>query len=206
MTARRLKSFTLIAAIVLSGLTLLVWTGEWYSLTLRESATGRPVLSVAGDVAAPALIALALASLALVAALAIAGPFFRVVLGVLQVAIGFTVGLSSALAEANPVGASAAAISAVTGVAGSKPLASIVTSVSQTAYPVMAIAVGILTMALGVFVLVTARRWPVSSARYRQPVVLENADLDSPQRTHDIADDAVSDWDSLSGGSDPTAR
>ena len=195
---------------MLSALTLVVWTGEWFSITLRESATGHPVLSVTGDVAAPALIALALASLALVAALAISGPFFRVVLGVLQVVIGFTVAFSAVLAVSNPVRASESAVSAATGVGGSKSIAALVTAVTPTAYPVIAIIVGILTMVLGVFVLVTGRRWPGSSGRYRQPVVLEvpeavhAAEAGSPPE--DAAAHAVSDWDTLSGGSDPTSR
>ena len=210
MAPRRLKSVTLLAAILLSGLTLLAWTGEWFSLTLKESATGHPVLGVTGDVAAPALIALALASLALGAALAISGPVFRVVLGVLQVVIGFTVALSAVLAVSNPVRASEAAVSAVTGVGGSKSIAALVTAVTQTAYPVITIVVGILTMALGVFVLATGRRWPGSSGRYRQPVVLEDAagsplTSDSPD-SEDAAAHAVSDWDTLSGGTDPTSR
>jgi hypothetical protein len=204
--SRRFKSLTLLAALVLSGLTLLVWTGQWYSLTLRESPTANPVLSITGDVAAPALIALALASIALVAALAIAGPFFRAVLGVLQVLIGFTVGLSAMLAQANPVKASEAAISAATGVGGAKSVAALVTSVSPTAYPVIAIVVGILTMALGVFVLVTGRRWPGSSGRYRQPVRLESTEASDAAVEGDSAATAVSDWDSLSGGGDPTSR
>lgn len=207
---RRLKSLTLLAAIVLSGLTLLTWTGQWYALTLRESATGHPVLSVSGDVAAPALVALALASLALVAALAIAGPFFRAVLGVLQVVIGFTVGLSAVIAQANPVRASEAAISAATGVGGTRSVAALVSSVSQTAYPVIAIVVGVLTMVLGVVVLATARRWPGSSSRYRQPVRLEPTEGDTAAGTEpleaDAAATAVSDWDTLSGGADPTSR
>lgn len=210
MSPRRLKNLTLLTAIVLGGLTLLVWNGEWFSLRLRESATGHPVLSVTGDVAAPALVALALASLALVAALAISGPFFRAVLGVLQVVIGFTVALSAVIAVSNPVRASEAAVSSVTGVGGSKSVAALVTAVSQTAYPVIAIVVGILTMALGVFVLVTGRRWPGSSGRYRQPVVLEPAevgsDSDDGPGAEDAAAHAVSDWDTLSGGSDPTSR
>lgn len=210
MLPRRLKTVSLLSAILLSGLTLLAWTGEWFSLTLRESATGQRTLSVTGEAAAPALVALALVSLALVAALAISGPFFRVVLGVLQVVIGFTVALSAVLAVLNPVRASEAAVSAVTGVGGSKSIAGLVTAVSQTAYPVIAIAVGALTMALGVFVLVTGRRWPGSTGRYRQPVVLEDppdvsgtGDDPAPE---DVATDAVSDWDTLSGGSDPTSR
>lgn len=189
---------------------LLAWTGEWFSLTLRESATGQAVLSVTGDVAAPALVALALASLALVAALALSGPFFRVVLGGLQVVIGFTVALSAALAMSNPVRASEAAVSAATGVGGSKSIAALVTSVSQTVFPLIAITVGILTVALGVFVLVTGRRWPGSSGRYRQPMVLEGPDAPGVGQAgsgpEDATADAISDWDTLSGGSDPTSR
>jgi len=210
MSPRRLRTVTLLAAIVLSGLMLLAWTGEWFSLTLRESATGHPVLSVTGDVAAPALVALALASLALVAALALSGPFFRVILGGLQAVIGFTVALSAVLAVSNPVRASEAAVSAVTGVGGSKSIAALVTSVSQTVFPGFTIVVGILTMALGVFVLVTGRRWPGSSGRYRQPVVLEDPDApsagDAGPGSEDAPADAISDWDTLSGGIDPTSR
>lgn len=204
--ARRLKSISLLTALVLSGLTLLVWTGQWYAVTLSESATGHPVLSVTGDIAAPALVALALASLALVAALAIAGSFFRAVLGILQVLIGFTVALSAVIAESNPVKASEAAISAATGVGGSKSVAALVVSVAPTAYPVIAIVAGVLTMALGVFVVVTGRRWPGSSSRYSQPVRLEAADTGSDTAGTDAGATAVSDWDTLSGGSDPTSR
>jgi uncharacterized membrane protein (TIGR02234 family) len=210
VSPRRLKTVTLLVAIVLSGLMLLAWTGEWFSLSLRESATGHPVLSVTGEVAAPALVALALASLALVAALALSGPFFRVVLGGLQVVIGFTVALSAALAVSNPVRASEAAVSAATGVGGSKSIAALVTSVSQTVFPLIAITVGILTVALGVFVLVTGRRWPGSSGRYRQPMVLEDPDAPGASQARsgpqDATADAISDWDTLSGGSDPTSR
>ncbi len=210
MSPRRLRTVTLLAAVVLSGLILLAWTGEWFSLTLRESATGHPVLSVTGDVAAPALVALALASLALVAALALSGPFFRVILGALQAVIGFTVAFSAVLAVSNPVRASEAAVSAVTGVGGSKSIAALVTSVSQTVFPGFTIVVGVLTLALGVFVLVTGRRWPASSGRYRQPMVLEDPDGPSAGNAGAGSEvgpaDAISDWDTLSGGIDPTSR
>ncbi|MDQ1596762.1 MAG: hypothetical protein QOI70_186, partial [Microbacteriaceae bacterium] len=166
---RGLKSRSLIAAIALSGLTLLAWTGQWYSLRLSEAADGKTVLAVSGSVAAPALVALALAGLALVAALAIAGRFFRPVLAVLEVLIGFTVAFSAILAQSNPVVASESAISAATGVAGRRSIGALVQSVSQTGYPVIAIIAGILTMSLGVAVLVTGRRWPSGSDRYRQP-------------------------------------
>ncbi|HEY0259838.1 MAG TPA: Trp biosynthesis-associated membrane protein [Lacisediminihabitans sp.] len=193
---RGLKNLSLIASILLSGLTLLGWTGQWYTLRLGGSEAGTSAISVGGDVAAPGLIALALAGLALVAALAIAGPFFRVVLGLLQALIGFTIGLSSILAIHDPVHASAALITSTTGVSGRLSIARLVVGVSQTAWPWFTLVVGALTIALGVVVLVTGRRWPGSSRRY-QPVRLEPADGEA---------NAVSDWDTLSGGSDPTSR
>ncbi|MCU1585883.1 MAG: hypothetical protein JWM49_2439 [Microbacteriaceae bacterium] len=204
-TGRALKSRSLIAAIALSGLTLLAWTGQWYSLRLSEAADGKTVLAVSGSVAAPALVALALAGLALVAALAIAGRFFRTVLGVLQVLIGFTVAFSAILAQSNPVVASASAISAATGVAGRRSIAALVQSVSPTGYPVVAIIAGILTMILGIAVLVTGRRWPSGSDRYRQPVRLATTDPSAPDAS-DAPGDPVTDWDRLSGGGDPTSR
>lgn len=226
---RRLKNYTLIAGLALSGLTLLTWTGQWYSLQLTRSEDGHPTLAITGDVAAPGLVALALAGLALVAALAIAGRFFRIVLGVLEALIGFTIALSAILAEADPISASEAAISAATGVGGKRSVADLVSSVSQTAYPVIAIVVGVALFFLGIAILVTGHRWPGSSNRYRQPVRLAPLDDDAfdsgdplePESTKrgqpadsaaadpeaaDPAADAVSDWDSLSGGADPTSR
>lgn len=194
---RRLKSYTLLASLLCSGLTLLTWTGQWYTIRVLATATGHPVLSITGDVAAPALIALSLAGLALVAALSIAGRVFRTVLGVLQVLIGVTVTFSAIIAVADPVKASASAISAATGVSGAKSIAALVVSVTGEPWPVLAIVAGVLTIAVGIFVIATAHRWPVSTDRYRQAVTLET---DDPSAT------AVTAWDTLSGGSDPTSR
>ena len=196
MGARGLKNISLLVAILLSGLTLLAWTSQWYTLRLGGSEAGHSVLTVTGEAAAPGLVALALAGLALVAALAIAGPVFRAVLGVLQVLIGFTVGLSSVVAIGDPVAASASVVTAATGVSGKASVAALVVSSSQTAWPWLATVIGLLTIALGIFVLVTSRRWPGSSRRY-QPVGFESAEPGS---------NPVSDWDTLSGGSDPTSR
>ena len=193
---RRLKSLSLLAGIAVSGLTLLAWTGQWFTLRLAASGAGHSTLTVTGDTAAPGLIALALAGLALVAALAIAGPVFRVVLGVLQAFIGFTVALSSILAIVDPVAASSTAVTAATGVSGKSSVAGLVTAVSQTAWPWVAAVVGVVTILLGIVVLASSRRWPGSSRRY-QPVRLEPAEPGA---------NSVSDWDTLSGGSDPTSR
>ncbi len=193
--ARGLKNLTLVLGIVLSGLVLLAWTGTWFTVTLRPAAT-TSTLSVTGDVAAPGLIGLALAGLALVAALAIAGRVFRVVLGVLEVLIGFTTVLSSILALGDPVGASSAAITKASGISGRHSVAGLVESVSVSAWPALGVVFGALLLLLGVFILVTGHRWPTGSRRY-QPVRLEEDGGDGSR---------VSDWDRLSGGGDPTSR
>lgn len=193
---RLLKNVSLLAGLLLSGLTLLAWTGEWYSVTLGGQDSATAPLDITGDVAAPALVALALAGLALVGALAIAGPFLRAVLGVLQALIGFTVGLSSFLAITNPISASSEQITKATGVSGIASIARLVSAVSATPWPWFALVVGGLTICLGGFVVISSRRWPSSSRRY-QPVRLDPADPGAS---------AVSDWDTLSGGSDPTSR
>lgn len=197
---RGLKNLALLATIVVSGLTLLTWTGQWFSLTIAADATGNStkttVLAVSGDVAAPGLIALALAGLALTAALAIAGPVLRYVLGVLQVILGVSIAVSSITAFSNPVASSESVVTTATGVSGAKSVAALVGSVSVTAWPYLAAVVGILTVLVGLFVLITGRRWPGSSRKYQAAGRTPTEPGVSP----------VSDWDSLSGGSDPTSR
>jgi len=190
MTPARLKLLLLVAGIIFSALALLSWTQPWFELTLVDSQE----LSVTGEVAAPALTALALTGLVLVGALAIAGPFFRVVLGSLQALLGFTVGFSAVLAILDPVEASGAAVTEATGVAGDL-LVNEVASYAGTVWPWFAIAAGALLILTGFAVVATARRWPGSGRKY-QAVRMAPADGSRS---------SVDDWDSLSGGNDPTS-
>ena len=189
MTPRRLKLILLLAGLALSGLVLLGWTQTWFLVTIVDG----PTLGVAGDVAAPALSTLALTCLVLTGALSIAGPFFRVVLGVLEALLGVTVVLSGALALAHPVSSSAAVVSDATGVAGAESIAALVASVSITAWPWVATVAGSLLVLLGVAVVATATRWPGSGRKYSA------VRLASTEKR-----DAVDDWDALSEGNDPT--
>ena len=191
MSPRRLKLTSILLGIVLSAAVMLAWTQLWFTADLE---TGQS-LEVAGDVAAPALTALALSGLALAAALALAGTVFRVILGGLQAAIGALVVTSAVMALADPVAASSRAITDATGVSGSESVAALVTSVVATAWPAVALAAGILMALLGVFTAVTARRWPASSRKY-QAVRMAPADGES----------SIGDWDALSDGRDPTSR
>ena len=51
MNGRRLKLGAILAGLVLSGLTLLAWTQQWFSIELIPDGS----VAVGGDVAAPAL-------------------------------------------------------------------------------------------------------------------------------------------------------
>jgi hypothetical protein len=81
---------------------------------------------------------------------------------------------------------------AITAVTGVTDVAGLVVSRSGTAWPVVAVAAGVLAVVLGLVVLRRTRRWTTGGRRFRAetPVV---------RRT-----DPISEWDALSRGSDPT--
>lgn len=190
MTGQRVKLAILLGGLIASGLVLVGWTQSWFALELSSG----PSLAVTGDVAAGGLAALALSGLALGAALAIAGPVFRVILGALEVAIGGLVTLSAALAITDPVRASLTAITAATGESGEESARQLVSEVTATPWPALALALGVVLALLGLLVVITSRRWPLSSRKY-QAVRLEPAESERS---------AVGDWDALSDGRDPT--
>jgi len=189
VSPRRLKLTLLLAGIALSGVIFLAWTQQWFSITLDDG----PVLEVDGDVGAPAVSTLALTGLVLIGALAIAGPFFRAVLGVLQALLGATIVLSGVLALMDPIASSSAVITEATAVAGKEAVAGMVASAAITAWPwISTISGGLLTL-VGIVVLMTGRLWPASSRKY------------AAVRTTAVGGgDPVEDWDSLSSGDDPT--
>jgi uncharacterized membrane protein (TIGR02234 family) len=189
---RRTKSRVILVSALLALAALISWTQVWFTVELVDGTA----LEVAGQVAAPALSALALTSLVLVGALSIAGPFFRLVFGILESLIGVAIVFSGILAVTDPVAASASAISTATGVAGENSVADLVDTVTQSPWPWVAIVSGVLIIAAGVVILIVGRTWPGSSRKY-QATRLEPAES---ERT------SVDDWDALSGGNDPTTR
>ena len=186
------KSIVILASAVLAIVALIASTQVWFGVTLVDGTT----LDVDGQVAAPALSALALTSLVLLGALSIAGRVFRVILGTLELLIAIGVMFSGITAAGNPVSVSAPAISTATGVAGSTSVAELVDTIDGGVWPWLVVVCGALMFIAGVVILVASRRWPLSSRKY-QAVRLEPADA---ERT------SVDDWDSLSGGNDPTTR
>ncbi|MET0989006.1 MAG: Trp biosynthesis-associated membrane protein [Glaciihabitans sp.] len=189
MDPRRLRLLTILAIPLVAALTLLSVTQQWWSVDV----TGK-TLEVLGTEASPSLSALALTSFALTAALAIAGPVFRLVLAALQVLTGVTVLLATFSSLGDPLTTSSSIISEATGVAGSESIAGLVDGVTVTGWPTLAIISGVLTLLLGVLLLFTVRKWPVATKKY-QAVRMEEP---GAPRT------SVGDWDALSDGADPT--
>jgi len=193
---RRLKSTLLLCGVAISAVTLLSWTQQWFVITLDD---GQTVL-VGGDIAAQGLSALALAGLALIGALSIAGRVFRVILGILQVFIGVTIAFSAFLALSDPVAVSATAISALTGVAGPQSVTALVTEISLSVWGWLALIAGILTIGHGLAISFSAHRWPDTSKKY-QSITRYQASAEKPA---DATTSAIDDWDALSKGDDPT--
>jgi hypothetical protein len=230
----RLKGVMILAVLLVSALVFLAWSQSWGTLTVTADGASDRALDVPGATAAPALAALGLAGLASAAALAIAGPVIRIVLGVLQVLLGASIVLSGTGPLIDPVSAGAPVVTAATGVAGTESIQAIARSESVTAWPAVAILLGAVLAGLGIVVAVTTRRWPVSGRRYQAVRFAtedgtqlgadelldlgaddENDDADASEspEADESPDEAavrrkaasVDNWDSLSRGTDPTA-
>jgi hypothetical protein len=181
VTPARVRLISMAAIVAGAGLAALSWSQPWY--TVDDVVVG-------GDVAGAAVLPLALASLTLLLALALAGPVFRVILGVLDALLGVCVVVVAVWSLSDPVRASQPALVEATGMQSEAPLT--LMPVTTTPWPAVGIVAGALMIATGLFIAVTARRWPVSGSRYAR------TRLETPEG------DAVHDWDALSDGDDPT--
>lgn len=189
MTPKRLRLISMAAIVAEAALVSLAWSQTWFLLRLSGAE-----LPVPGSVAGGALLPLALASLALVAALALAGPFFRVVLGVLDALLGVCVVAVTVWALSDPVRASLPVLIDSTGISGEGTLLGMVASAPATPWPILALALGIVMVLTGIAIAVTSRAWPTSGAKYTRT------------RAETTDGTAIENWDALSGGDDPTQK
>jgi uncharacterized membrane protein (TIGR02234 family) len=195
MTPGRIRLLCFALLVLEAAGLLLAWSQTWFTFgLLRENVV------VGGDVAAGALPPLALVSLALILALALAGMGFRIVLGALQALVGVGAVLSTAFALSQPVAVSAPAISQAIGVTGRRT-AEYVSTIQTSPWPAVAIAAGCLGALTGVIIAATARAWPVAGRRFSRTRTQAEGGA-----TPDVAGDPVREWDALSGGQDPTRR
>jgi len=206
MTAARLRGMLLGLTALLAALVFLAWSQPWFTLELTATSGDPEPLVVRGDVAASALAPLALTVLAIVAALALAGTVFRIVFGVLEAVLGACVIAVTAVSLGDPAGASAHAITEVTGISGADSVAELVASVSVTLWPAVAIAIGGLLLVAGALVAATASRWPVSGRRYTRTRTMQaDAGSNATRASDPEISDPIAEWDALSDGDDPTA-
>lgn len=207
MSTVRMKLPAIAATVVGAALAVLSWSQTWFLLELTDATAqgaGEPI-PVAGGIASPALAALGLAGLALAAALAIAGPAIRIVLGVLEMVLGGCVLLAAWLTLRDPVSAVSPAVTDATGVSGAGPTAELVASADATSWSAAAIIGGGLLVASGIVVLATGTRWPASPRRYRAARLASAEEpVSKAARERAASDRAIDDWDELSRGDDPT--
>jgi len=204
---RRLKYGAILAILLGCGLAMLAATQQWYAFELSPEAGHGQAVTVQGSAADQAVMALALAGVALAAALAIAGPLIRVILGALGVVIGGSLVLSTVMATREPVQAGAAALTKATGITGDSALAGLVVRTEASAWPLAAIAGGVIAGLAALAVLVTSRRWPASSHKYQSVRFAAAEETPPVRRSAEPAserDRAIDDWDELSRGEDPT--
>lgn len=210
---KRGKRGALLTIIVGAGLAMLAWSQVWFSFDLAlgaESYRGE----VRGDIAAPAVMALALAALAVLAALALAGVVFRYILGALLTLVGAVLVLQVFVAVGDPAPAIAPEVTAASGLAGEQTIADAVAagSVSVSFWPWLALLAGVLLAVAGVLSIVTARRWPMGGRRFTttslEQVDGQTQDEDGTRPPTAAAptesDRRVEQWDALSHGDDPT--
>jgi len=226
---RRAKRTALGLVAVAAGLGILAWSQPWFSFSIPTDA-GIVSGEASGDTASPATMALSLAGLAAVAALALAGHGFRVVLGALTAIVGACQVYAALLGRADPAGAIGPKLTEHTGIDGGSSIAALVAAgqVSESAWPVAAVLGGALMAVAGVLAVWTSRAWPASGRRFRtdadaaadasggarRAVRFEDADGAAAPRARDrsgrpadhasAGDERVTQWDALSHGDDPT--
>lgn len=198
---KRSRPITVVAGLAVAGIVMLSWTQTWFTVHLHAGTAVVSRVVADGAAAVPQYTALAIASLALFLALTIAGRVLRVVLGVVEVLLGAGVVAVGVSALADPVAAAKGAVGEVAGVSDIDAVRRAVSSVDVTPWPLVGIAGGVLAVLLGVAVLVLQRSWPGPSRKYGAATAGSAADARAAAPT---VRDAVTDWDDLSAGDDPT--
>lgn len=202
MKARRSRPLVVVAGLAVAGIVMLSWTQTWFTVHLHAGTAVVPRVVADGAAVVPQYTALAIASLALFLALTIAGRVLRIVLAAIEVLLGVAVVTTGIGALVDPVGASKGAVGEVAGVSDTAAVRQVVERVDVTAWPAVGIAGGVLAVLLGVVVLVVQRSWPGPTRKYAAATAGAAADA---RAAAPAQRDAITDWDDLSAGDDPTA-
>ncbi|MEB4616263.1 Trp biosynthesis-associated membrane protein [Leucobacter sp. M11] len=198
--AKRLKRVSLLLLLVSAGAALFGTTQTWYTLELAEGAASVDEAVLTGQQASAGLSSFGLAALALTVALTIAGPVFRVILGLLAVGFGAGVLSLSLGVMSSPRTAALDVLAELTGLAGEEASYGTVTSIAVTPWPAVTATAGVVLGLIGLLVVVTGHRWPRGGRKYDTSAANSPAVAGAAQEP-----DRISDWDQLSGGGDPSA-
>ena len=209
MTGRQSKSRTLLLVAFCAIVVMVSWSQTWSTLSLASGVAGDTPVPVTGQTMAPGLSALALTSIALIAALALAGRAFRIVLGAVQAVLGTVIFFTASGVIADPVTAAAPALISITGIQDVPAIAELVSNQALTAWPFVSVVAGILTALSGVLIIVFSKMWPQSGRKYAaasQPLNPLVAPLANPVNAvdGDSSHARIDAWDDLSRGGDPT--
>lgn len=189
------RLISVLSVVMLGALALIASTQTWYFVDLHE-VIEHP-LEVTGTAALPVLAPLGLAAMAMAGALGIVGRVLRLVFGVLTLALGAVLAAMAApLAFSVPVTAVASTVTEATFISGDASITALVADVTPTAWPGITLTVGVLIALLGVFILVSSRRWQGAGRRFAGSAAAR-AQTAGPV-------DAIDGWDGLSLGIDPT--
>lgn len=193
-TAGRRHRGRVAATLLVSALaTAAVSVPVWLHAAGSSAARGEVDVPVTGTQVAPAVLAAAVALLAAAAAVGLVGRVGRWVVAAVVAGAGVTVVASALTVLADPEGAARVVVASVTGVGA------LVGPPDPTAWPVVAVAVGVLDAVVAVLVLVSSRRWAAPTARFG---AVEGASGAGAVRAE--PDDDRSAWDALSRGDDPS--
>ncbi|WP_315096564.1 Trp biosynthesis-associated membrane protein [uncultured Cellulomonas sp.] len=174
--------------IVLAGVTALVAVPTWFTTTGTTALQGAVPVEVAGTQVAPAVLAAAVAVLAAGAAVGLVGRVGRWVVALVVVACGVLVVGTTLAVTADPVAVVSPVVAAQTGVGR------LAGPVATTLWPWLAVAVGVLDVAAGGWLVRASRAWSSPSRRHETA-----AGGAAP-----AAADERADWDALSRGDDPS--
>lgn len=200
MPGKRLKRFAILALVVAAGLAMLALTQPWARLGLHTEEFEREFTHSGGD-AGTAIMGLAIATLAAVGALAIAGRLFRYVIAALTLGLGVGIAIAAGLGMADPAAGFGAEIRQFSGITDEAGVREIIAqgTLSTSGWPVVALGAGILVSLAAIGTILTAHRWPTGTRKYSR-IRLEP--VDAPLEPD--ADDRIAQWDALSAGDDPT--
>ena len=197
---RSSKSTLILGLLVLAVLVIFASTRTWVEIALAEGTATVGTVSVTGQTAGTGVMPMGIALLAVSVTLALAGRVMRAVLAALSVLMGcwiaFTSWVQVGFDRASLVATASTELSQVTGLGASEHL-DVVRTATRTLWPTVSGAAGVVIAGLGIAVFIVGRRWKSGGQRYTSGVQAQ------PQGPS-AAPDRISDWDSLSDGSDPS--